>query len=137
MCIKHRAKGDSDDEDLIIKKRNILVFKSEANSLDKSTFQQFDIVRMSDSVDSLQDKSLNNSFVNSNESHLRRNNSKLKKNSTKSKKQNDHRISDAELNLILNKFVFNVFFILIVFLNVFCLLVLPYFIRQPLVIDDY
>lgn len=52
------------------------------------------------------------------------------------KKSEQPVITDLALLLILNKFVFCLFFLFIVFLNIFSLFVFPYIIQTPLSIDS-
>lgn len=47
------------------------------------------------------------------------------------------KLTDLMLLKVLNKFVFYLFFTSIMFLNICCLYVLPFMIKEPLSIDDF
>jgi hypothetical protein len=51
--------------------------------------------------------------------------------------QQQDSLNDLMLLTVLNRFVFILFFIYIILLNVVCLFVLPFYVKEPLSLDDY
>ncbi len=63
-------------------------------------------------------------------------NKRKEENELKIKQQQDS-LNDLMLLTVLNRFVFILFFIYIILLNVVCLFVLPFYVKEPLSLDDY
>lgn len=51
--------------------------------------------------------------------------------------QQQDSLNDLMLLTVLNRFVFILFFIYIILLNIVCLFVLPLYVKEPLNLDDY
>lgn len=74
--------------------------------------------------------------LNSKESLPNNRETKLKKiDKFKPSKSNKHSVSNERLNLALNKFVFYIFLLFIIVLNIICLYVCPYVLRSSLKIE--
>ena len=70
---------------------------------------------------------------------LRSSNKRKEENELKIKQQQQQQdsLNDLMLLTVLNRFVFILFFIYIILLNIVCLFVLPFYFKEPLSLDDY
>lgn len=116
---------------------------NDVNILDNSTRYGFDSSRSSSpSAQTANTKNKNGAKIKHEKSieiqqlNSSSNTNSMIENTSSNKQQSTETIPDLKIINILNQFVFLLFLIFILGLNIFGLIILPYFIRKPLSLDD-